>query len=543
MYDIFYYNSKPNVAPFEREADSLENASALSSTEYFWFINGNNDYTNFDFTWKVAPWEGNHIHVWPSQWQQNGGVYLARKGFREKSWHWRTEQIVHRKYENYDVFYIDMMNKESNNNFSILEKRFPNIKKTRFAGNLLQAINRCVLKAETKYIWILSSTSNYSEFDFGWHPSQWLEECFHVFPSNEQKFGDTFYVNVETFKKDNEGAKRLSEVKKINFCNEQRVTVNKDIDSINYLGKDMVIEILRHNFSGNYAVVSPGDSKPTVTPSNWSVPEVIVTSEYGSTFIVPKEIQDYDIRQLPDYPYVTIKSRPLDVEKPLDIIYLSNGEKTAEYLFNILNDVCPRSIKRIDKVYGRTEALKAAAEASSTQWFFLVPAKLEVYKEFDWDWQPDYYREQPKHYIFHARNPVNDLCYGHMAIVAYNKHLVLDTHDIDLDFTQAKPHTVIKKICGISRFNEEPLMAWRTTFREVIKLAHYDAIKFDLDASDRLHIWLTHAKGKNKDIVLKAANEAYNYFINSHDNIDKLKLSYDWNWLDLYFYKYFFNSK
>jgi hypothetical protein len=53
-----------------------------------------------------------------------------------------------------------------------------------------------------------------------------------------------------------------------------------------------------------------------------------------------------------------------------------------------------------------------------------VFAKLEVSSMFDWSWQPDRLQE-PKHYIFHALNPVNGLEYGHQAMIAYNKKLVL----------------------------------------------------------------------------------------------------------------------
>ena len=54
-----------------------------------------------------------------------------------------------------------------------------------------------------------------------------------------------------------------------------------------------------------------------------------------------------------------------------------------------------------------------------------IDNSLEVDYLFDWSWQPDRL-QQPKHYIFHARNPVNNLEYGHQAMIAYNKKLVLE---------------------------------------------------------------------------------------------------------------------
>jgi hypothetical protein len=49
-----------------------------------------------------------------------------------------------------------------------------------------------------------------------------------------------------------------------------------------------------------------------------------------------------------------------------------------------------------------------------------VFAKLRVNQHFDWSWQPDR-MQQAKHYIFHARNTINDLEYGHQGMIAYNQ--------------------------------------------------------------------------------------------------------------------------
>ena len=87
-------------------------------------------------------------------------------------------------------------------------------------------------------------------------------------------------------------------------------------------------------------------------------------------------------------------------------------------------------------------------------------------------WQPDYWQE-PKHYIFHSRNCLNGLEYGHMGIIAYNKQLVLDTIESGLDFTLSAPHQVVPELSATAYFNADPWMTWRTAFREVIKLKHF----------------------------------------------------------------------
>ena len=79
MFDVFYTGPRPNLFAFELEAIDIKDAASKSKTEFFWLINGHNDYTNFNFSWHPAPWDYEYIHVFPSQWQTNGGVYFAHK--------------------------------------------------------------------------------------------------------------------------------------------------------------------------------------------------------------------------------------------------------------------------------------------------------------------------------------------------------------------------------------------------------------------------------------------------------------------------------
>ena len=126
-------------------------------------------------------------------------------------------------------------------------------------------------------------------------------------------------------------------------------------------------------------------------------------------------------------------------------------------------------------------------DRSTTPWFLAVFAKLEVNPEFDWSWQPDRLQE-PKHYIFHAQNPVNELVYGHQAMIAYNKNLVLKNTAPGLDFTLDQAHEVVPILSGTAWYANNPWTAWRTAFRECIKLRHSLP---DVENEYRLNQWLT----------------------------------------------------
>jgi hypothetical protein len=259
---------------------------------------------------------------------------------------------------------------------------------------------------------------------------------------------------------------------------------------------------------------------------------IFVTSTGASRIIVPKEVRDVVKKELYDYPYIKTASK-LGKSKPLDIVFLSNGEMCAdenyEHLLAVTKGLGNR-IVRVDGVDGRVQGYHAALEASETQWAFTVFAKLKVNTKFDWGWQPD--RLQiPKHYIFHAKNPVNGLEYGHQGMIAYNKKLTLANEGKGLDFTLDDPHETVEILSGTATFNTDPYSTWRTAFREVIKLqSDYTDV-----AEQRLNTWLTVAEGEFAESCLQGAKDAVEYYDNVMGDIEELKKSYEWAWLKDYY--------
>ena len=222
----------------------------------------------------------------------------------------------------------------------------------------------------------------------------------------------------------------------------------------------------------------------------------------------------------------------------MDVIFLSAGEYYADANFNHLKSIYPTA-KHISGINGRAASYKTMAEASDTQWFFAVFAKLQVYKEFDFTWKPDRL-QAPKHYIFKATNTINGLYYGHMAMIAANKNIILNQTDYELDFTLGGEHTVVDINSGRAYFGESPLATWRTAFRECVKLTHnLQTNSLDMESFDRLNTWLNVAEGHYADYCLKGARDGYDYAKQNEGNIVALKLTREWDWLDKYFsYRY-----
>lgn len=215
-----------------------------------------------------------------------------------------------------------------------------------------------------------------------------------------------------------------------------------------------------------------------------------------------------------------------------DIIFLSNGEKCQEENFNQLLKVTtnlPNKVKRIENINGRVKSFHVAAEASETPWFYIVFAKLFINDSFQFDYEFD--RTKPKHHIFYALNPVNQLVYGHQSLVLYNKKIVLETHGKQLDFTMEGKHVVVEKLVGIAKFNFDPYSTWKTAFRECIKLKNQK----DERSKERLNVWLTKAEGDFAEYSLLGSKDAVEYYNMVNGDYEKLMLTYEWDWLDKYY--------
>jgi hypothetical protein len=217
-------------------------------------------------------------------------------------------------------------------------------------------------------------------------------------------------------------------------------------------------------------------------------------------------------------------------------VFISNGENEAETNYQRLMQSTKawynsslNTIHRVQNVNGRVAAYHAAAEVSTTPWFFAVFAKLQVDQNFDWSWQPDR-MQQAKHYIFHAKNPVNGLVYGHQAMIAYNRRLTLANTGHGLDFTLDDPHEVVPIVSGTANYYTSSWMCWRTAFREVLKLR---ASLPDVENEYRLNQWLTKDNTPNQWSI-KGAQDAIEYYESVGGDFEQLRKSYEWAWLATY---------
>lgn len=428
----------------------------------------------------------------------------------------------------YDIFILDVGGFD--NNLKELQARFPQAITTRFYGGYLDTIRRCCIRAQTKFIWVIGSQCDYSNFNFSYEPPPWEAYQVHCWASGSQMYGDTFLVPVQQFL--DHPTDKLEWYLDVNY---HEAGVPRLVWPAHYYGHgDQTSAIKNTVFNSEYQFFSRGYVNFAALhyqPALWgpNADQIVSYSTDNSVNLVPRCAKGYLKRQL--YGYPKFKAMRTIQSEPLDIVYISNGEPDADKWYEHTVKMSKREVKRVTGVNGRGAAYFQAARVSDTDWFLAVFAKLEVSPTFRWDWQPDYAQE-PKHYIFTARNPLNGLEYGHQAMIAYNKNLVLDTIAHGLDFTLSKPHCVVPMHSGIAHFNQSPWMTWRTAFREVIKLMHSETT---VETQHRLEVWLSKANGDYAEWCLAGAQDAVKYYHSVSGRFDDLMKTFEWDWLQEYF--------
>jgi len=486
---------------------------------------------DFDWTWHPDATEQPYIYEFGSQHQKTGGPQYHVPGASETKY---VEQIrVEIQNSRAAVIVLDHLDGHARDLAQSLVQKLPVIKTVRYVNNYLDTLRRIAATVDAEWIWIASSICDYSNFDWTWYPEQWQNTMLHVFASDQQKFGDTFFMHVSTFRERSAKCKLL-EWYDVNFLDVSvpRRSLPKVVHQ-----EDSHVEIIKQaNLAAPLTLFVTGLDQNCVTPAVnlWrdEVKAVTPLDAGGCAVIVPREITGRITQQLYDYPIID-KSHRHGRAEPLDIVFISNGETNAEQNWEVLNKAlhaikAPNRLTRVDGINGRAAAYRAALSSSHTPWAFCVFAKLRINENFDWAWQPDR-MQQPKHYIFHARNPVNRLEYGHQAMIAYNKKLVMTNPAQGLDFTLDQPHEVVPVLSGTAEYHTDAWTCWRTAFREVLKLRYSLP---DVENEYRLNQWLQ----ENNDGDLTkwshiGAQDAMRYYDDVCGDFAAIKLTYEWSWL------------
>lgn len=410
---------------------------------------------------------------------------------------------------------------------------FENTRTVPFVESYLTILKSIINDIETEYFWFFANFMDLKTVDLNFIPDVLESDQIHVWYNTHplggtNKEGNVFLIPTRAFKQQISKLKYLRDYKDIKYHAHPNLFQNW-LPKIQFKLKDPY-EAYYNDEPKYYKWMINKDldikKLPNFFPSYWEDEKIYTWGKTKDIMLIPHREnlkQFYDIDRQVHF--------NLEYEvKPMDIVFISYDEPSAEIRYNKLKEKFPRA-KWSKGVTGQTLAYMAAASLSETDYFFAVFPKLEILDSFKFDFQPDRMKN-PCHYIFNCRNPVNGLEYGHGAVLLYNTKLVMQTTKPGLDFTLSAPHDYVPILSAVNHFNETPWLSWRTAFREVIKLCQYKAT---VENRYRLKKWCELGTGENAEWVLKGANDAQEYYQKYSSDYKQLMLSYDFEWLKQYY--------
>ena len=406
---------------------------------------------------------------------------------------------------------------------------FANTRQVPFVESYLTILKSVLDDIETEYFWFFADFMNLRTIDLDYIPEQHQKEHIHVWYNTNplggtNKEGNVLLIPTKALRNQIKGLKYLRDFKDINYHAHDNLFQN--LITKNAFDLNDPYATYHKSPPAYYKWLYNKDLDPNEVPnffpSFWEDVKLYTWGETNDIMLVPHQDnlkQFYDVDRIVHY--------ELDYKvKPMDIVFISYDEPGAEMRYNRLKKRFPRA-KWSKGVTGQTLAYMAAAMMSSTDYFFAVFPKIDIVDEFRFDFQPDRLKN-PCHYIFDCYNKVIDCTYGHDGVILYNKELVMQTTKPGLDFTLSQPVQTVKTLSAINTLNETPLLAWRTAFREVIKLKLQ---KPTVESNYRLRKWLTMGKGENAIWVNKGALDGVQFIEQGNDPYR----SYDFEWIKKYF--------
>ena len=300
---------------------SWPRATLLPAPEH-WDIPTDIDASTVDTSWCPDPGDTPYIYQFATQHQKTGGPRYVVPGATEVKY--LSELKTRAVGKATAIIEIDHLDGNAGN--------IPNTtKRVRYFDNYRDTLVRIAksIGDEHEYVWVCSSICDYEGFDFSWYPEQWQATMLHVFASNEQKFGDTFFMHVPTFAESGD-RKALLEWYDINYVD--TMVPRRPMPVVKHKMDSQADAVRANDWAGPLALFTiNGTSKTIPTVPLWRIETktIVPISPGASAVIVPKGAKGDIKTQLYDYPYIDKSFGHLLKDKPLDIVFISNGEKDA----------------------------------------------------------------------------------------------------------------------------------------------------------------------------------------------------------------------
>lgn len=217
-----------------------------------------------------------------------------------------------------------------------------------------------------------------------------------------------------------------------------------------------------------------------------------------------------------------------------DIVFIHNNELGAQENFNRVKERFPR-VKELAGVKGIHNAHIVAAKLCTTDYFWVVDGDSIIHEDFNFVHNSVEFYEQPTVRVFRSINPVNKLVYGHGAVKLLPRLATLRMRKGNVDMTTSIStlYQPINVISNIHKFNTDAYSAWRTAFRECVKLSSQVIDRQQSSETiDRLYTWCSVGSEEQYGReTIRGALMGKVYGEANSDDSDKLAMINDYEWL------------
>ena len=530
--DIKYQGCLTDVEVVEfQKFDSEETGRINTKHDWFWVVDPDVDVVdNFDWEYVPDTWDTGKTHIWQvanpvtALNYDYAGVKLCHR--EPKSGRPKYIKQIASIQKVYDIIHLDP------------------------TQDILEQLNG--YSSSTKMYWVIEPwVELHSEFKFDVYPTQWDQDCVHVFMDHQG-----VYRNVRLVPAGYQ-FQSLEQITNNSFPKLKQHSIIASItpqwsvyDLKNYTSKELHHIAKSETRPWFFTVDSDVETtqnlsyEPNINDQGkvhaWQRlnPHTGQVHSYGGVRLWPTEhinnitTDNIKLNKIPGLRYVR---HPLSAYKPYPIVLLSYHEERAQTAFDAL-------LKRSDNVLwvrdvdGIFEAHKEAAKlAGDATMFWVVDADAELTTDFDFSYIPDLYDQETVH-VWASINPVTGSKYGYGGVKLFNTQQVSDATSWGLDFTTglSKRFKFMSEVSCTTVFNTTAYDTWRSAFREVVKLS----VSTDPDAKYRIEEWLNPlADAEYGTDALRGAQQAQKFAKQNINNIKELDKINDYDWL-----KYKFRS-
>jgi hypothetical protein len=219
-----------------------------------------------------------------------------------------------------------------------------------------------------------------------------------------------------------------------------------------------------------------------------------------------------------------------------DIFFISYNETNVEGNWEQLLSYHPLS-KRIHGIRGIHRAHLICNDLSDTEYFFTVDGDNWIIKPLIYD--KEIIADLT---LFHCIDPLlihTPTSLGSVKLWRKNSFIKFDMSSGDFSLFATKTKNVDPECFSINRYNASEFDAWKTSFRHCVKLLSC-ILKDKRDKSNiemYLNRWINTKSSHelNADWAYRGYCDADQYVLKYDNDIEKLNLINDYNWLREYF--------